>query len=104
MDELRVEFPPGRLVGTVIAAEHNDSVAGVEKLVGDRGETVPFGAEPGEHPGQDRLRPQIGIAVRIREILRLVPDDVRAHPADHAGHVAGLERGIEALHQSDIVL
>jgi hypothetical protein len=102
MDELGVQRAAGGLVAALVAAEDDDRITGVEHILGDHGEAVPFGADPAEHPGQHRFRTEIGIAVRIREILRLVPDDVRAHPRQHPRHVARAEGRVNALDQVDI--
>lgn len=37
-----------------------------------------------EHAVRHGLRPDVGIAVRIRKILGFIPDDGRTHPPEHA--------------------
>ena len=104
MGELGVDRAAGRLAGAAVAAERHHRVAAIDQFLGHRLEPVPLRPDPREHAGQHRLRPAIGIVVGIREILRLVPDDVRAHPAEHARHVAGGEGVVDRADQGDIGL
>jgi len=85
-------------------AQCDDRVAGIEDFVDGDGETVPFADAAGEHSLRHGLRPDIGIAVGIREILGLVPDDPGAHRAEHGADVAGCEPLVNAPDQAHVLL
>jgi alkanesulfonate monooxygenase SsuD/methylene tetrahydromethanopterin reductase-like flavin-dependent oxidoreductase (luciferase family) len=102
--ELRVHGLAGGLAAAAIAAQRHDRVAGIEDFLDGDGEAIPFADAACEDAFRHRLRPDIGIAVGIREILRLVPDDAWAHRAEHGGDVAGGEALVNAPDQGDILL
>ena len=102
--ELRVHAFPGRLESSGVAAQRDDRVAGVEDLLDGDGESVPFANAAREDTLRHRVRPDIGIAVRIGKILGFVPDDARAHGAENGGDVACRKAIVYAPDQGDVLL
>src|SRR5664279_4007960 len=79
VSELGVERHAGSFICSFVATQHDDRVTRVEELCGYGLELIPLRSKTEKDTFSNGGWPNVGIAVRVRKTLGLVPDDGGIH-------------------------
>ena len=104
MRELSVQRFARGLVNAGVAASDEDEVTSVMKLLWRGREAILLGYQAHKDAVQNRVRPHVGVAVRIWEIIGFAPFHLWRHGAQHGGHIAFGKGGVQIANHINVWL
>ena len=102
VSELRVQARLRGLVRRAISSCDYDRVAGIEEFCRHCLKIIPFGGQSKENSFGNGSRTYIGIAIRVGEVLRFVPDNGGVHRGKRGRTVAACKGGIDVSDQIEM--
>lgn len=102
MNSLQVYLAVGLVECAFISPQRNDAATAIDQVVHRNPESVPFADTARKNTRGNGVRTAMGIVVCVGKIFRFVPNNVGAHPSEHAGHVAGTKYVVKTLDQGNV--